>query len=200
MLNERAERVRKSIHLAVGVLPLAAWWLIGVRPMLTRDGLVFVAFLAMALDRARNYNAGWKGWIEARVGSLLRPGERGGILGPTWMAVSMAILFLFLPRTLALAGMLFLIVGDALAAIIGRRVGRIRLTPWATLEGSAAGLVATLALVPLLRLLDPDVRPLVLIGGALAASLAEAVVPGRLDNLVVPVISGVVMQLLASNG
>ena len=94
--------------------------------------------------------------------------------------------------------MLFLHVGDAVAALVGRRFGRIRLTRWATLEGSAAGLVASLALVPLLRLLDPEVRPLVLVGGALVAAFTEAVVPGRLDNLAVPVASGVVMQLIAS--
>ncbi len=199
MWNDRAELIRKSIHLAVGILPVTAWWLIGAWPMPAQDGLVLGAFLALVLDRARNYHTGWNRWVESQIGSILRPGERRGILAPTLMMVAMALVFVFLSRTVALAAMLFLIVGDAVAALIGRSLGRIRLTPWATLEGSATGLAASLALIPMLRLLDPEIRPIILMGGALVAAVTEAVVPGRLDNLAVPVTSGVVMQLLASS-
>lgn len=192
-MHPPAESLRKSIHLALGVLPLAAWWLVDRWPAPTRALLVAGALLALILDAARFRMSGWRRALEALIGPVMRPRERTGLLGSTTMMLAMAIVFLLLPRTLALAAMLFLIVGDAAAAIVGRRLGRLRLAPWSTWEGAGACLVATLAVVPLVRLLDPGARPLVLVAGALAATLAESLVPGEFDNLAVPLVSGAVM-------
>ena len=196
-MNRNAERLRTSIHLAVAPVPLAAWWLMGEWPTAVRVILALGALLAVVLDGARHRHAGWKHWIEGPIGPLLRPHEREGLLASTFIPVSMAVLFLLLPRSLALAAMLFLLVGDAVAALVGRRIGRLRINRWATLEGGLAGLLASLALVPLVHALDPAVRPGVLMAGAAAAAVTEVLTPGRFDNLAVPLVAGAVMGALS---
>ncbi|MDZ4804662.1 MAG: hypothetical protein SGI90_07385 [Candidatus Eisenbacteria bacterium] len=199
-MNWRAELIRKSIHVAVGILPLLAWWLLGMWPVPTKVGLVLGACLALVLDLGRHRHAGWNGWIESHVGHLMRSHERDGLLASTLIMLAMVLVFLLLPRTLGLAAMLFLLIGDAAAGVIGSRFGRIRLNRWATLEGVLAGLLASLALVPVVHVLDPAVRPIVLVAGAVAAVITEASIPGKLDNLVIPLVSGTLMRVLSPGG
>jgi dolichol kinase len=193
-----AEPARKSIHLALGLLPFLAWWGMGTWPGLTRVVLVAVALFAVALDRLRLVNPAWDRFIHRLVGPLLRDAERHGLLGSTLMVVSLALVFVVLPPALALAAMLFLVTGDGAAALVGGRFGRHRLFGRATLEGTIACLAATLAVVPVMRWIDPRLATGVLLVGAAAATLAETLVPGKWDNAAIPVLSGAAMRAMTA--
>ena len=182
------------MHLALIPLPLLAWWIGEARPFSLRVVLVTVAAIALALDRLRPVFPAWGRFIESLVGPVMRNDERTGILGSTLLVVALAITFTILSRSVALAAMLFLVVGDAAAALVGGRFGRRRWTGHATIEGSLACLAGTLAVVPLVGWLDPRMSRPALVAGALIASLVEAIVPGRIDNLAMPLASGTVMQ------
>jgi dolichol kinase len=196
-VHRPAEPLRKSIHLAVGILPFAAWWGMGRWPVVTRVVLVALALLAVALDRLRGAAPAWRGAIEALIGPVMREEERAGILGSTLLVVALAAAFLLFPPTIALAAMLFFVVGDAAAALVGRRFGGRRWIGNATIGGSLACLVATLAVVPPIRWLDPAVPVPALVAGAVFATLVEAIVPGKYDNAAMPIVSGAAMRLLA---
>jgi len=194
----RHELTRKSIHVALAVLPLAAWLALPANPILVRVGLLLFALLAIGIDFARRRPGRLNAWIRRLVGPLLRDTEDAHLLGATTFAISTAVAFAVFPPTLALVAIGFLVVGDAAAALGGRALGRTRLRPGKTLEGSLACLLGCLAVAAAARGFDlPEARVPILVLGAVVATIAELVASGDTDNLAMPLISGVFMVLAA---
>lgn len=110
------EGLRQAGHIGAGLGALLIRPL-GPGPVLALV-LVALPFNAFVLPR-------WLG------GRLRRPGERGAFWGPTWYALSVALLLVVFWRLpdLAAAGWLLLAVGDGAATIVGRRWGKREL-PW----------------------------------------------------------------------
>lgn len=129
---------------------------------------------------------------------LLKPLERRAVTGATFMAVSAAILFQLFSRDIAVFALLFLTVGDPIAALIGIRVRR-----WQLWNKSAAGtlafLLAATAGIVIVGLLDSAVRVSwwAFVGAGVAAIVELWPVPLD-DNLTVPLISALVMTGLAA--
>ena len=89
------------------------------------------------------------------------------------------------------SGILAMGLGDGIAAIVGMKWGRIRLGG-KTLEGS----FAMLAAVFLVFLTIGGKSPSAALVAAIAATLAELLSPGGLDNVSVPVVSAILMEVL----
>jgi len=132
------------------------------------------------------------------------------------------VLFVWLWRTgeevdrvpIAAAAVMAMTLGDAFASIIGRRWGKHTYTVFGhtrSWEGTAAmavtslvGIALTLSLLPG-SVLSPnsvvmsgsEVIVLSLVGAA-AAAVFEALSPAGIDNLSVPLLTGLVMVLLSS--
>jgi dolichol kinase len=128
-------------------------------------------------------------------------------LGTIYFPISFAALVWLLwdRPALMVASLMPMTWGDALAAVVGRRVGRRRYTvagSTRSLEGSSvmffAGWVATL--VPLLLLATGNVSPAAAVGAAavtaLGAALVEAASPWGIDNLTVPAASALILVLV----
>lgn len=120
------------------------------------------------------------------------------INGATWTLVTMAALTLLFPVPVAVTAFSLFMVGDAAAALVGRRYGRI---PWGdgprTVEGSIAFVVAAAL----------TVAPLVGIGyiampwwipalAVVVATGAEALPRPLNDNLRVPFTAALVLHFL----
>jgi dolichol kinase len=177
-LNFRHELARKAIHLASVSAALAAYFL-------PRDvALVLfcaVALAAAAVEVARSRLPAARYFFLRRTRRLLRGNERRGLSGATYMAIGYLIAFVAFPTTVAVAAMLYNGVGDAAAAVFGKRWGRHR-TSWGkswegALAGFAANFVAGLA-VPGVSLVPA------LLGGAIAALIEILPLPLN-DNLTV---------------
>ena len=97
----------------------------------------------------------------------------------------------FISQASFVSGILAMGLGDGIAAIVGMRWGRIRLGG-KTLEGS----FAMLAAVFLVFLIIGRKGPSAAIVAAVAATLAELLSPGGLDNVSVPVVSAILMEVL----
>jgi dolichol kinase len=193
----RHEAARKAIHVALAVLPAAAWILTPAAPWLVRSTLLLLALAAFVFDRLRRRPGRVREWTSAAVGPLIRSAEENRILGSTFYFLSLAISFVFFPRTLALAAMGFLIVGDTAAALAGRAWGRTRLRSGRTLEGSLACLGGCVMVTAMVKALDPAPPYSILLGGAAAGTIGELVSNGDTDNLAIPLFSGAVMTLLS---
>lgn len=192
----RHEATRKGIHVALAVLPAAAWILSPAAPELVRSALLALALAAFLFDRLRRRGR-VREWTIATLSPLIRSAEENRILGSTFYFLSLAISFILFPRTLALAAMGFLILGDTAAALVGRAWGRIRLRSGKTLEGSLACLAGCVIVAALVKALDPAPPLPILLGGAAAGTLGELISNGDTDNLAMPLFSGAVMTLLA---
>ena len=186
------EFTRKFIHVAVGM------WAYGTVLLFENRAFAIIPPLAFVAINAFSY---WQGTFKA-----METGEKGQ-LGAIYFPISFAALLWLLwgrPHLLA-ASLMPMTWGDALAAVIGRRIGRRRYTiagSTRSLEGSLvmflAGWAATFA--PLMLLAPEPLAPTVALGiaaiTALGATVIEAVSPWGIDNLTVPSISALILLLM----
>ncbi len=194
-ISYQAEVVRKSIHLSMLLLAAVLWQLAWADAVLLLTGLL-TGSLLIDVERLRPGPLG--GLVRATIGFVYRPHEKSplagiAISGATWMMAAALLLFLFLDREVATAAFLMMVVGDPAAALVGRRLGRVKLLGGRkSLEGSLAFFLAAAIAASLV----PGLPHSVVMLGALAACLVEAFVKQLDDNFAVPLGAGLVMQWL----
>ena len=162
----KRELYRKSIHVASVVVPLLVWvlpWEVGMALL----GAAVVVALAVEWARFRWRWARYRFLRATRL--MLRPHERTGLAGATHMAIAYLLALALFPRSIAVAAMLFNGLGDASAAIVGKRWGRHRVRWGKSWEGMGAALVVNLAVA----LLIPGIPVAAAVAGAAAAALLE---------------------------
>jgi dolichol kinase len=172
----KRELARKAIHVSSTAVPLLVWLL--PRPVAIAL-LVPVAVLALAIDLARHRIRPFRYHFLRHTRTMLRPHERRGLAGATWMALAYAAAVVLFPRPVAVAAMLFNGLGDAAAALAGKRWGRHR-TRWGkSWEGFAAGLTVDVMVGVGMWLLAPSAVSLAaaLLGAVVAASIEFAPLP-----------------------
>jgi glycerol-3-phosphate acyltransferase PlsY len=96
-------------------------------------------------------------------------------------------------KGIAIACLLFLTLSDSLAALFGKSIGKIKIKD-KTLEGSIAFLLSAIVIVYFIKSLNFTVG----LFGAIVATIIELFVTNINDNLSIPIISGLVMQLVKS--
>lgn len=183
---------RKFIHIAVGMWAYGTVLLFERRPMAIIPPLAFVAINALSY---------WRGTFGA-----MEIGQKGQ-LGTVYFPVSFAaILWLLWGRPhLLVASLMPMTWGDALAAIIGRRIGQRHYTiagSSRSVEGSLVMLLTSwgATFVPLVLLsagrVDPTTAAGVAMLIAIGATIVEAISPWGIDNLTVPAASALLLVLL----
>jgi dolichol kinase len=186
----RGEIWRKVIHLGMIVLPLCIVW--APRPWSWRGPLLaFIAFLAV--DFARLHWNGLGRWAERRLGGSLRRNEHRAWIWPVHHLTGVAtLLALIAAPAVAATAVTYVVVGDAAAALVGRRFGTRRLGR-KSVEGSLACLVCCLAA----GIVFLPGRPVATGIAAGVATLVEALPLPVDDNWSVPLAGACVLALLA---
>lgn len=187
-ISYKAEVKRKAIHLVALIIPLG---MVLLEKPLAIYILTPLAVIAFAADYLRVKSPWFSRIIGVVFGSLMRKSELppvGGsfvINGATWVLLSASLLIFAFPVGIAVPAFTLFMLGDAAAALVGRRWGR---HPWLgssrTIEGSLAFFAVGLGTVALFSSSIP-----LWIGAlsALVGALVEAF-PGPInDNLAVPV-------------
>lgn len=182
---------RKFIHIAVGM------WAYGTVLLFRQRCAAIIPPLAFVIINAISYRVG--------MFKAMETGEKGRF-GTIYFPIAFAALIWLLWNRphLVVASLMPMTWGDALAAVVGRRVGKHHYTICGSrrsLEGSLvmffAGWLATS--VPLLILANPPLGPGLAVGAsaltALGAAVVEAVSPWGVDNLTVPAASALVLAL-----
>ncbi|MDQ7040943.1 MAG: phosphatidate cytidylyltransferase [Rhodothermus sp.] len=194
-LSYQGELLRKALHLLALAIP------IGLLHVSRPTALAVLWPLALAALGADVLRARWPAFhrvIRRFFGYMMRPEELPPpgsplvINGATWVLLSSALLATLFPLSLAATAFALFMVGDAVAAIVGRRFGRHY---WPdsrrTVEGSLAFFGAALLTVWFF--------PVPFIHGVLAALLAtllEALPLPLNDNLRVPLVVALLLWLL----
>jgi dolichol kinase len=186
-----SELKRKAIHLASLAIPLGyyvspaswhAWW---------ERGLLAAVILSLAIEVFRLNHPRTRYIFRHFFGELLRNHEEATLLGSTYLLIACWLSIHLFSEPVAVLALLFLIVGDTVAAIVGKSAGRIRFFG-KTLEGSLAcfavcyGLTAFMPGIPF---------PVGLVGAAVATLFELLPIPLD-DNFRIPLSAGVAMELL----
>ena len=187
------EMARKATHMGALIIPIG-YYVLG----LSEAGALAILLPCLAamtvLDVARL--RGWGLWTRLAgrlISPIIRPHEEGGdFTGATYILFSACFTVALYDKPVAIASLAFIIVGDTLAALVGRRFGRHRFHAGKSVEGSLACLSGCLVVAALV----PDIAFPVAAIGAVIATLIEAYPLGVDDNVSVPFISGLAMTII----
>lgn len=178
--------MRKSLHLLAMVIPLSMLYL-GKEVSLWI--LVPFSMLAITIEVARVKSVWVADLVEKIFGLMMRSQERPAIGAPvvfngaTWVLISATLLIFFFPVKIAASSMIAFMIGDAAAALIGRRFGRLNIGSLPkTVEGSIGFLVVASVTLILFNVLPFHLSLLV----ALAGTLLELAPIPLNDNIYVP--------------
>jgi dolichol kinase len=184
----RSELHRKSFHVGMIIVPI---WVYVMPHTTALLGLILATFVTVAVDLLRLSDRRLRRFFLRLFRSVLRPHEEEHLLGSTHYMIAALLSVVVFDHAIAIAALAFLVLGDAAAAIIGKRFG----TPlfWGkSPQGSLACLVVCLMVGwPLLT------SPWLALVGAVTATVAEAMPSPLDDNMRVPIFSGIAMQLAA---
>eukprot|EP01132_Coremiostelium_polycephalum_P001218 gene1218-1538_t len=129
-------------------------------------------------------------------GKMLREKEKDSFNGTLFYLAGTAICIYCFSPLVAIASMLFLIIGDFCAAVIGISFGKTKIGN-KSLEGTVAMFVVCL-LIGLTLFWKSTLGEQLAIWGALSASIIELFNPSFLDdNITIPCLSGLTIQLMA---
>jgi dolichol kinase len=186
----RTELVRKSIHMLIGLVPLLASSL-GVAAALgvLTGGAVFYSW---AEFRRR---AGFSVFVVSQLtvfAARTRDKDRF-VLGPVTLALGAMIALMLYPEPAATVAIYALAFGDGFSSIVGKLVGEVRIpfTGGKTLEGSLACFFSVFAAATAVT-----GRVVHAFWIALLATIIEALPLRDLDNIILPVGTGLATSLL----
>ena len=135
-------------------------------------------------------------WMVSHLGIILKKGKGFRPSGSTYLLLSSLAVFLLFEKYVAITSLLFLSIGDLMAAVIGEKFGRRRVFS-KSLEGSLACLVACLLIGMLMTRINPTITLPVAIVGAVLATIVELLPIPLDDNLTIPLFSAGIMNLAA---
>jgi len=184
----KRELQRKSIHLGMIIIPI---WIYVTPPNWALLGLIIATSATVAMDLLRLSDHRLRRFFLRLFRSLIRSHEQEHLLGSTYFMIAALLSVLAFDDTIAIAALTFLIIGDTAAAVVGKKYGKPMYwgkSPQGSLACFASCLIIGAALLD---------NQWVIVTGALAATVAEALPVPMDDNMRVPIVSGLVMQLVA---
>ncbi len=185
---------RSLFHLLNASVAVAAITLLPSRLFLLLASLAF-ASTAWTMEIIRRIKPGANDVLMRLFGRIAHPHERNRVNSATWFATSLVVLACTVPLPIGLCAVIILGVADPVAALVGRRFGRIRLVNSRTLEGTLAFFLAgTIAAAGILLIFHPSlpmghVLPIALFASFFGA-MAELFSRRVDDNLSIPVSAG----------
>ena len=202
-LRNRVSNARKLVHVLTGGI-VFFWWMFDTQVIMAGlAALPFVPILLLATPRSPV-----RILRESPLGARSSEGHPYGLVlyAISWTIVAYFLFFDLFAASIAIAAMSF---GDGMGELIGRRYGRLRYMPHRTLEGSVAVFLAVAASVVVLSWFyfgfidyaystEPALVALfaVAIGGF--AAVLEAISPGAIDNLVIPLVVAGFLHMLGA--
>jgi dolichol kinase len=186
---------RKATHTGALVIP-AGYSILSLEKSTMLAIMTPIAVIMTLIDISRL--KGWGIWRLFRplIGRMVRAHEQSGdFTGATYILWSVVATVALYRRDIAVAALAFIVVGDTLAALIGRKFGRHRFGR-KSLEGSLGCLVGTLVVA----FVAPGLATSVAVTGAVVAAVVEGFSGPIDDNVSVPLLSGLAMYLLEKIG
>jgi len=187
-----AELKRKAIHLASLTIPIA-YYLSPQSWTRTWERILLASvILSLAIEVFRLHNPRIRNVFRHFFGELLRNHEDVSLLGSTYLLIAVLLTLHLFEKPVAVLALGFLILGDTVAAIVGKSIGKHRLLGGKTIEGSLACFLMCFALTFLM----PGIPFTVGLIGALTATVFELLPIPLDDNFRIPLSAGFAMELL----
>lgn len=183
---------RRLWHLGGGsVFPILALYLSKGTLLVALSTVTAVALIAEGM---RILLPEVNSWLLRQLAGVFKEQEWTRPTSSTYLLLASVAVFLFFDKEVAIVSLLFLAVGDPVAATVGERFATRKIFG-KSLEGSFACLLSCAALGMLLVEIGVSISaPVVLVGAASAAAIELLPLPIN-DNLTIPLFSASMMTL-----
>jgi dolichol kinase len=186
-----AELKRKAIHLASLVIPVGFYLSPESWAPYWKRGLLALVIVALAIEVVRLHHPRTRTFFRHFFGELLRGHEEASLLGSTYHVIACLLTIHLFSKPVAVLALGYLILGDTVAAFVGKSWGRI------TLFGkSLEGAVAMFAMCVALNFLLPEIPLRYGLIGAAVATVFEFLPIPLDDNFRIPLSAGFALELL----
>ncbi len=187
------EIFRKLIHIASLAIPLAYFFLIKDKNVMAII-LIILTIISLSIEYIRLNREGYiRFFFEKYLKSVLRSNElKGHLTGATWMLIGFTSSVIIFDFEVAVLALLFLSVGDAVAALVGRAlpIGKV----WdKSILGSLSGILFCIILG---LAINNTLSVQIIIFGAISGMFIELIPIKINDNFSIPIFSGFIMQVL----
>ncbi len=184
----RKEIVRKFIHITIALVPALASLNFFLTVITLCTGILFY----VANETAR-VNGKTTGLISRITAVAARPTEHGFVWGPVTLGLGALAALLYYPEPAAVVAIYALAFGDGIASLTGKLLGenRIMLLAGKSLIGSTSCFIAVL--LSSVTVLDNWYFALI---AAVTATILEMIPLKDVDNLIIPLGTGLVVTLL----
>jgi dolichol kinase len=183
---------RKLFHLLGGLGLLSLYFIFNRNTALLLYAAL--AVVVLALEIARLKVPAWNRFLYGRFGSFIRESEAQKPTGTLPYVLGVGLSLYVYQTAVAATAICFLAAGDVAATAIGERYGKTKIGD-KSLEGTLAFVLAALLAGGALFFLGMGVLPWIMVLGAVVAAGVE-LLPVRVnDNLMIPLLSGAVMEL-----
>ncbi|MFT4605400.1 MAG: dolichol kinase [Rhodothermales bacterium] len=191
------EIARKALHIGAMLLPAGMMF---VDRWIALAILAPLALNAMWLDRYRLKNPAVSAWLSRNLGFMMRPDERDShrsrvfFNGATWVMITAFLLLLVFPARFAAPAMVIAMIADAGAALVGRKIGRLK---WPGTSRTVEGTLGFLVTGALTALLFPDLPLEHRLAAVGVAALVEIPPLKVNDNVLLPFAAAATLWYLA---
>jgi dolichol kinase len=194
-LPYKGELLRKLTHIFALVIPCGYYFLrLEKGEALAIMIPISAAMVIIDIGRLRGWTI-WN-WVAWFIAPMIRDHEKkGDFSGASYILVTSCFAIGLFSMPVAVASLAFIMAGDPASAIIGRRFGRHKYGR-RSYEGSAAFLAASL----IVAIVTPQLPWSITFIGAVVATVTEGLSSHIDDNASVPLVSGLIMQLLTATG
>ena len=186
---------RKLYHLLGGLGLLSLYYLLGRQNALICYSLLVLVVLAIDLTRLRV--PAINEYIQTHFSSFIRKNEANKLTGTAPYILGIALSLWLFRTEIATAAICFLAFGDVAATTVGERYGRTKISGEKSLEGTLAFVAVAATAGFLLPLTGIQLMHGIILAGAITAAGVELVPLPVNDNLVIPLVSGGMMELIA---
>ena len=186
------ELVRKAIHFCSLGFPIGIYL---APEHVAKLVLLIFAMVTLAVDVIRLHVPHFRALFYFLFGRIIREHERFNLLGSTYLLLAALLCVYAFSKPIAVVSLGFLVVGDTMAALVGRRWGRTQILN-KSLEGSLACLAACILVGWLYP--GPEITwPMILVGSVIATLFEFLPIPLD-DNLRMSLSAGFAMTLVAA--
>lgn len=186
-MNFKAEIYRKTFHLLSLAIPISYLFF-------TREQMIvclsIATFIIASIDSIRFISVNANKIFMRFFSIILRVHEQKSISGATYLMASSLTVVLFFDRSIVITSILFAVFCDSIAALIGRRFGRIHLFN-KTLEGSLSFFITGGIIAYVMEPAAPEPGFI----GAFVAAVVELLPIDVDDNFLIPIVSAITIYL-----
>jgi len=187
--NIQKEVVRKAIHLLVAFVPTLAVWNFDLTVFLLISGILVYTYAEYLRIRGR-----YVPLISDLTAIASRDRDRGHfVLGPVTLGLGALLALLLYPHPAATIAIYALAFGDGLSSLAGKLFG-VRKIPFTDGKTYAGSFTCFLAVFMIVRFLSGDL--IYSLSIALASTILEAIPSKDLDNMIIPIGTGLLASLL----